>query len=130
MKKNLQQISDPDDLNKYLQRSSPVTWIVLGAIVAVVLAFFTWAFFTGLEMKITGKAQISDKAVTLQLEDSYQKKLEAGTKVYIAEKEGEILSFENKEVVVSPFDLEDGEYDCMIILNGIRPIDFLFGSVS
>ena len=46
----------------------------------------------------------------------------------ISKIEGEILSFNEGEPVVSEFDLEDGEYDYYVVLKEIRPIDFLMGN--
>ena len=126
MKKQVQTISSPEELNKHLQRTSPSTWIVLGSIVGLLLGFFVWAFVYKFKAKITGSAIIESQEVTLNVSSSDLAKLEVGQKVYINDKEGEILSFnDNGQPKVSSFTLSDGSYTYTIFLKEMRPIDFL-----
>ena len=120
-------ISSPDEINKHLQSTSPFTWIILIAVIALLIAFFTWSFVYKLTVKITGKADISSGAVTLHLSNADLNRLQVGQKVYIEDKEGEILSFNDKTPTVSTFDLSDGEYTYTLIVGQMRPIDFLLG---
>ena len=125
MKKQQIRISNQDELNKHLQYTSPFTWIALGLIVALLAGFFAWSFLFKLTIKLTGKADVENGAVTLHLENSDLGKLKVGQKVYIAELEGEIISFNDDQPVVSSFALENGEYTYKIVIGEMRPIDFL-----
>ena len=125
MKKNYSGVSNPDDLNNHLQYTSPFTWISLGAVVAILIAFFAWSFLYRIKEKLTGEATILSGQVTLEIKDGDLTKLKVGQKVYISSLEGEILSFEDSQPVVSTFDLKDGEYTYTIVLREIRPIDYL-----
>lgn len=124
-KKNVN-ISNPDELNKHLQYSSPVTWIVLSAVLLLLAGFFTWSVLFKFVVKITGTATISSGQVTLNIQPSSLRKLQVGQKVYISEKEGEILSFdENDQPVITNFAIDDGEYPYYVVIKIARPIDFL-----
>lgn len=119
-------ITNPDELNKHLQYTSITTWIVLGAVILSLAGLFTWSFVYKIQEKITGNASISSGAVTLTIEESQKPRLAVGQKVYIADKVGEILSFDDGSPVVSLFDLEDGSnYTYTIVVKEMRPIDFL-----
>ena len=124
-KKNVT-ISNPDELNKHLQYSSPVTWIILSLVILLIAGFFTWSALYKLDVKVSGNATISGGVATLNVNEDSLSKLEVGQKVYISKQEGEILSFdENKQPVVSNFSISDGEYSYYIVIKQIRPINFL-----
>ncbi len=124
-KKNVT-ISNPDELNKHLQYSSPVTWIILSLVILLIAGFFTWSALYKLDVKVSGNATISGGVATLNVNEDSLSKLEVGQKVYISKQEGEILSFdENKQPVVSNFPISDGEYPYYIVIKQIRPINFL-----
>ena len=40
--KNLDRLSDPDQLDDYIRVVSPAAWMVLGAIVLVIITFVAW----------------------------------------------------------------------------------------
>ena len=126
MKKTLKSISNPDELNKNLQYTSPLTWIILGASVLALAGFFVWSCLFTLKVKIFGDATVKDGEVVLAIEDSKKSKLAVGQKVIINDKEGSIITINNNEPVVSKFDLQDGNYTYTIILEEIKPIEFLF----
>ena len=125
MKKKNKSITNPDELNKNLQYSSPITWIVLSSAVLLLVAFFAWSLIYKIKVKITGVANIVSGTVTLQIDESKLNKIKEGQKVYISGLEGQILSFNDNQPVVSSFALDDGEYDYYIVIKETRPIDFL-----
>lgn len=124
-KNKVKNISNPDELNKHLQYTSRFTWIILGAVLLSLLGLFLWSFLYRIPEKITGNALISNHQVTLNIQESLKPKLAVGQKVYIADKVGEILSIDDGSPVVSSFDLVDNEYTYTIVVNELRPIDFL-----
>lgn len=128
MKKNTTNVSNPDELNKYLQNASPVTWIILFLVVVMIAGFFAWSFFARIKVRIIGNASISNHVATLHVEEKDLERLEVGQVVTINNQEGKILSFnDDKTPVVSSFTLDDGEYTYSITVREIRPIDFFTG---
>ena len=126
MKKKTKSIANPEELNKNLQYSSPISWIVLTSVVLLLAVFFVWASVYQIQIKVTGTASIQSGQASLVVEEASLKKLEVGQKVYIAGIEGEILSFNDDEPVVSDFSLADGDYAYYIVIKEVKPMDFLF----
>ena len=124
-RKDRNTISSPDDLNKRLQYTSVFTLMILSSFIVALSGLFTWSFLATVEDKILGKVVISSSEATLVVNDSDKSRLEVGQKIYVTNKVGEILSFNNEEPVISSFDLADGTYTCKIVIGEIRPIDFL-----
>ena len=53
-------------------------------------------------------------------------KLAVGQKVYIGDKEAEVLSVgDDGKVKVSQVPIADGDYDCYVVIRQIKPISFL-----
>ena len=128
MSKKPTSISNPEELNKHLQYSSPVTWIVLGSVLLLLGGLFAWASLAKVKAKLTGTATIVDHVVTLDIQKNDLAKLSVDQKVYILDLEGSILSLdEDNNPTLSNFDLEDGNYPYTIVLKEVRPIQFLFG---
>ena len=125
MKKKSKSISSPDDLNKHLQYTSPLTWIILSFCTCALIGFFVWSCVYKIKEKISGEATVQNGEVVLVINDSQKDKLAVGQKVYISEQEGEIVSFNNEQPIVSNFTLADGNYSYTIVIREFRPIDFL-----
>ena len=118
-------INNPDDLNKHLQHSSVVTWVILISVIALLIAFFAWSLIYKLKIKITGTATVTSGEASLHIEETKLDQLKEGQKVYISSKEG-LLSFNSSnETVVSSISLDDGTYNCYIVIKEMRPFDFL-----
>lgn len=127
MRKSNINISNPDELNKHLQHSSPVVWVVLGLVIAILAAFFAWSLLFKIKIKLSGSASITGGVATLHVEEQSLDKLEAGQIVYISNEQG-ILSFnEDNKPIVTSLTLNDGDYTYSIILKEMRPLDFLIG---
>ena len=118
-------ISNPEEFNKRLQYTNPTTWIILSLVILLLIGFFAWSIIYKLQVKIKGIATVSSHQVTLTIEESKKSSLAVGQKVYIADKVGEIVSFNDGEPVLSSFDLEDNEYTYSIVIKEMHPIDFL-----
>lgn len=129
MKNRGSTISGPDELDKHLQSTSFMTWLVLGIISLMLAGLFAWASVYKLRIRLTGKAAINSGVATLTIEDGDLSKLREGQLVYIDNQEGKILSFnEDKTPVVSSFTSDDGIYDYIIIIGEKTPISFVFGN--
>ena len=127
MKKNITSISSPEELNKRLQSTSFVTWLILILVSFILIGFFIWASVFELPIKVTGSAMISSGEVTLNIDHDDLNLLKEGQIVTIKDQKGEILSLNDGQPVVSGFDLDDGEYTCHIVVSEKRLITFVFG---
>lgn len=127
MKNNNKTITNPDELNKNLQYSSPIIWIILTSVVFLLLGFFVWSCIYSITLKLTGMASINEGQVTLVIEERSIRKLQVGQKVYIAGQEGEILSIKDDQPVISTFSLQDGDYEYYIVIGEKKPVEFLLG---
>ena len=128
-KKSALTISSPDELNKGLQHTSPITWVILVSILALLLVFFAWGMFTRLPAKLSGSATVTDGVATLRYKTSEAKDIKVGLKVYINDKEAEILTVfaDTNTAETTSFDLENGNYTYYVVIKEIRPLDFLLG---
>ena len=124
MKKQQIRISNQEEFNKHLQHTSVVTWVTLGLVIAMLAAFFVWSIAFKMTVRFGGQANIVGGEVTLQMSKADLKKIKTGSKIYINDIEGEIISFIDNKPVVSNFPLEDGEYT-YIAVGEATPISFL-----
>lgn len=124
MKKNKVSISNPEELEKNLQYTSPITWISLSIVACLLIGLFVWSCVYRIKDKVTGKANVKGGEVTLVIDSKVKSKLKEGQKVYINDLEGEILTFINNEPVVSYFALADGEYEYSLEVE-VKPIEYL-----
>lgn len=128
MKKSVTSITNPDDLDKALKHTSLMTWIILGIASVLIVSFFVWSLVFKIPIKISGVANISSGEVTLNVDKSHLNDLMIGQKVFIGDKEGEILFInDDGQPIVSSIALKDGEYTYYIVIKEVHPFDFLIG---
>lgn len=122
MKRDKNDFDSADVLNSYVNTTKPITWIVLITIILCLVGLVVWSFTAKLGYKVSGKAMVKDCVVTLTIEENKLDKINDGQVIYIGNEKGFII--DSSTMVVSNFSLEDGLYDCYIIIKEIRPIDF------
>ena len=124
-KKPFNKLSSPEELSGRIKSTDFVTWLILSLVTACLIGFFVWACLTKITFKISGTAQINEHVATLKVEEKQLSRLAVGQKVYISSQEGKITTIEeNSYPIATGFDLENGEYDCYIVVKVIRPIDY------
>ncbi len=129
MKKENQNISNPDELNKILQKTNPLVWITLGVVLLVLVLLLVWSVITTLEIKTHGTANVKSQMASIYVDEAKADGIDVGDKIYISDKEGEIVGVENDgHYTSSNIQLDDGEYDAYIVVKEIRPIEFLLGN--
>ena len=126
MKRKPKTINSPDELSKTLSYSSPATWITLISVILLLAGFFVWSFVYKIKVKVSGTATITSGSVTLRVDEKDLGSLKEGQKVYISGIEGQIVSFNDNQPVVSSFQLNDGDYSYYIVVKEMKPIDFWF----
>jgi len=129
MKKKQVRISNPDELNKNLSYNSPVTWIVLGTVILLLVGFFAWSLIYKIQIKLFGTVTNTSGAITLILKDeSKSGEIKIGQKVYVTGDEGVISSIDGS-IKVSDITLADGQsLDCYVVINELKPIEFWFNN--
>ena len=129
MKKKQVRISNPDELNKNLSYNSPVTWIVLGTVILLLVGFFAWSLIYKIQVKLFGTVTNTSGAITLILKDeSKSGEIKIGQKVYVTGDEGVISSIDGS-IKVSDITLADGQsLDCYVVINELKPIEFWFNN--
>ena len=129
MKKKQVKISNPDELNKNLSYNSPVTWIVLGTVILLLVGFFAWSLIHKIQVKLFGTVTNTSGAITLILKDeSKSGEIKVGQKVYVTGDEGVISSIDGS-IKVSDITLADGQsLDCYVVINELKPIEFWFNN--
>ena len=128
MKKENQNISNPDELNKILQKTNPIVWVTLGVVLLVLILLFAWSIVTTLEVRVHGNANVKSQVATVYVEETETSNVEIGDKMYISDKNCEIVNVDNGHYISSNIQLDDGEYDAYIVAKEIRPIEFLLGN--
>ena len=129
MQKKQVKISNPDELNKNLSYNSPVTWIVLGTVILLLVGFFAWSLIYKIQVKLFGTVTNTSGAITLILKDeSKSGEIKVGQKVYVTGDEGVISSIDGS-IKVSDITLADGQsLDCYVVINELKPIEFWFNN--
>lgn len=119
-------ITTPEKLNENLQASSPVTWILLGAVILALIGIFVWSFLATITFKIEGNAIVKDGIVTLYVDENRTSELKVGQTVRISSETVLITGFDDDgRPVISFVNLEDGKYAFTIITKSIHPIEYL-----
>ena len=124
-KKAVNKVTTPEDLNKSLKSTHPITWVVLTSVLLCLVAFFVWSILAEIEYIIKGTATLVGGEATLNIEEKNLSKLKVGQKVVISSKEGKIEEInEDGYPIISNFELNDGDYEYYIVIKTIKPIDY------
>ena len=122
MKKQQIRISNQEEFNKHLQHTSPATWIVLGLVVALLIAFFAWSFLFKLTVRFSGHFPYFSFFWLFTVPKV--RRFELLRILLPFRQKGKKVFFADNKPVVSNFALEDGEYT-YVAVGQSRPIDFL-----
>ena len=118
-------ISTPEKLNSYLHATSPVTWISLGLVIFCLLGLIIWAFLATITYKLTGNVLVNDGKATLEIAENRKQELKIGQEIYIGKSKGKIIEIGSDGNPIVQFeDLEDGNYQYVLILKTIHPIEY------
>lgn len=129
-KKALDRISSPDQLTDYLRVTSPGIWLVLLAVIIILCGFAVWASIGTLKTYAPASVKVSDgMAEVVTRKDEMLEAgmaLEVGSKTYhidytYTDETGRMIGY-------SVVDLPEGSYDGSVLIEEIRPVDFLFES--
>ena len=128
--KTLARIASPEQLTDYLRVTTPGTWIVLAAVIALLAGIFVWSAVGTLETKAPVRVIVEGQSA--QVVTTGQEKLEAGMPLRVSSQDTVLSSITADEygrsVGIASVDLPDGTYEGIVVVEQTRPIAFLLNS--
>ena len=151
-KENLQ----PSDLNQYIHLTSVSLWIVLGAALIFVIGLIVWGFTAKLLVTVDTVAVSDSRQVEVYIPEDEFSKIKEDSELDVADVKvsfgtvpadsvpvpaGTVLdeyqrslagldADENVYVISRDLSVPAGSYDASVVLEQIRPYEFLFGGES
>ena len=131
-KKAMARISSPEDLTSYLRVTNPSMWIVLAAVIALLVGLFAWSAVGTLETTADATAIVQNHTARIVAAGEDADSIQAGMPLRIVSEEYVIASVDYDEygraTALAEVPLPDGTYDAKIVVEQIRPIEFLLES--
>ena len=128
--KTLQRISSPEKLTEYLRVTNPGIWIVLGAIILLLGGLLIWSAIGTLETKADAKIIVEDHMAIVVTDGSA--KLADGMPLRILSENYYIAATDEDDYGrvygITEVALPDGSYEGTVVVEQVRPIDFLLES--
>lgn len=128
--KALQRISSPEKLTEYLRVTNPGIWIVLSAVILLLGGILIWAAIGTLETKADAKVIVEDHVAmvvtdgTARLKDGMPLRILSGDYIIATTTEDDY----GRVYGITEVPLPDGSYDGTVVVDQVRPIDFLLES--
>ena len=127
--KTMDKISSPEQLTDYLRVTNPGIWVILASVVLLLGALLAWSAVGTLETTADAKAIIQDHTAQVVTVGTESGEVRTGMPLRIASREYIISNTDTDEygrtVASAETDLPDGAYDAEIVVEQIRPIEFL-----
>jgi hypothetical protein len=128
--KTLQRISSPEKLTEYLRVTNPGIWIVLGAIILLLGGLLIWSAIGTLETKADAKVIVEDHVAMVVTDGSAQ--IADGMPLRILSENYYIAATAEDDYGrvygITEVALPDGSYEGTVVVEQVRPIDFLLES--
>lgn len=129
-KETLDRISSPEQLTDYLRVTNPGIWVVLAAVILLLAGVLVWSSVGTLETTVDATIIVEEQ--TAQVIPSEARFLSAGMVIRADGKESVIEAAEadayGRPIGVGRIDLPDGTYQGTVVIEKLRPIDFLISS--
>lgn len=149
-KEAIDSTSTPYDIKDYIRIANPSTWIILFAIILFLVGVLCWGYFGRLYSFFSSPAIVQNHQITSIVSDEYYNNVQVGTKIFVDDKQGEILEkdpvpqnvanllkaynlntseydpSEKYYVIKGRIDTSDGSYKAQIVTSEHQPIEFLF----
>ena len=118
-KESLKRVSSPEQLNEYLQVTSPTSWVVFGAAILLIVSLFIWSSVTAVESYAAGKAEVQDGVLTLVFDDTKKaENIEVGMDVRVGDTLTPVMSIgqdgDGNVFAVADTNLPDGTYEARV----------------
>lgn len=128
--KALERISSPEKLTEYLRVTNPGIWAVLGVVILLLGGLLLWSATGTLETTADAKIIVKSHTATVVLEEGGN--ITSDMTVKIQSNEYAIASTDVDEYGrtygITEAQLPDGTYSGTVVVEVVRPIDFLLES--
>ncbi len=128
--KALERISSPEKLTEYLRVTNPGIWAVLGVVILLLGGLLLWSTIGTLETTADAKIIVKSHTATVVLEEGGN--ITSDMTVKIQSNEYAIASTDTDEYGrtygITEAQLPDGTYSGTVVVEVVRPIDFLLES--
>ena len=130
-KESLKRVSSPEQLNEYLQVTSPTSWVVFGAAILLIVSLLLWSSVTAVESYAAGKAQVQDGVLTLVFDDTAKaENIEVGMDVKVGDTLMPVVSIgqdsDGNVFAVADTNLPDGIYEARVGYKSTQIIELFF----
>ena len=129
--KSVERISSPEQLDDYLHVTSPVVWVVLCAVIALLVGLLIWSSATAVESYAAGTAEARSSVLTVTFDDEFQaRNIAPGMNLTVGELVTPIISVgqseDGKIIAVANADIPDGAYDVKVGYKRMQILRMLF----
>ena len=122
-------ISSPEQLNDAFKVTTPVVWILLGTVIAILAGFFVWASVGRFETLADADVIVKDSRAAAYITGSNADSIQAGMTLRIGDAEYRITDvgrdLSGRAVAYADVSEPDGEYSSKVVIESVRPISFL-----
>lgn len=130
-KESLKRVSSPEQLNEYLQVTSPTSWVVFGAAILLIVSLLIWSSVTAVESYAAGKAEVQDGVLTLVFDDTKKaENIEVGMDVRVGDTLTPVMSIgqdsDGNVFAVADTNLPDGTYEARVGYKSTQMIELFF----
>ena len=130
-KESLKRVSSPEQLNEYLQVTSPTSWVVFGAAILLIVSLLIWSSVTAVESYAAGKAEVQDGVLTLVFDDTKKaENIEVGMDVRVGDTLTPVMSVghdsDGNVFAVADTNLPDGTYEARVGYKSTQIIELFF----
>lgn len=130
-KESLKRVSSPEQLNEYLQVTSPTSWVVFGAAILLIVSLLIWSSVTAVESYVAGKAEVQDGVLTLVFDDTKKaENIEVGMDVRVGDTLTPVMSIgqdsDGNVFAVADTNLPDGTYEARVGYKSTQIIELFF----
>ncbi|MCR4688741.1 MAG: hypothetical protein K5745_04215 [Saccharofermentans sp.] len=129
-KKTLDRLSSPDKLTQYLKVTNPGIWFFLGIVILSLTALFLWAGIGTLKTTANARVNVTDHLAYVVIDGSNI--ITEGMTLSVRSEEYDIVSTGTDEYGrtygITEVMLPDGSYDGTVVVDEVRPIEFLLQS--
>ena len=130
-KESLKRVSSPEQLNEYLQVTSPASWVVFGAAILLIVSLLIWSSVTAVESYAAGKAEVQDGVLTLVFDDTKKaENIEVGMDVRVGDTLTPVMSIgqdsDGNVFAVADTNLPDGTYEARVGYKSTQIIELFF----
>ncbi len=151
-RKSMDKISSPEQMNDYIRVANPSVWMILAAIIVLLVGVCVWGIYGQLDTKLQTGGICEDGKLVCYIGEADFEKVQSGMSVTVGENEYTVSSVASEPtrldestgsylihlaglaegdwayaVVVDAPDLQNGTYSVSIILERVRPLDFVLG---